>query len=808
MWQAYMLSSAGLINRIFNNTMQRYIFILLLIPFIISTSFSANQITGEQLLEMSLEELMNVTVKTGNITGLALSKTPVSITYISAEDIAITPARNIYDLLEVYVPGVLFVNHYDSPHVGVRGLLVDRNYKFLLLVNGRNMNLKAHNGATSELEMWDLGDIEKIEIIRGPGSVTYGPGAVAGIINITTKKNVGKNDLNIAAKYGLPYNNYGLSVAYSKKIGNDNLYVYTGVQRTEGYKLPTIYGPQIDHVFDYFNPETSINRVPVDYMADYLNYPQIKFNVEYDFLRDWSLQLRYTRQGATQNPALPKGYKQIGYDSLGSPTLSSPINLLQTQDQHFTINLKNESDFNNNFHLSSLLSFSSESYIRQMEWLLTFPKNVSPSWDSVLMFQDLTNLWNKAYDFSESSLLANFIVNKEFSDYLSIAAGFEGSYNHWGPGWGKDRRNFLMGDNGNIISGTDSYIYASKYLYRGVPEGQGYFVGNGWNTFTYSFLCEALYQPLENFSILMSARSDKDTYSKWLFSPRIAFISKLMDNNILKLVIQQSQRMNTSSQLLIQHLTGTETKPETLNGIELIYSGLLKDNWLINASAFYNNLDIISWYEVGRTTKPTGNLDVFGIELESKFIFDNLDITINQSIVKQLDWKLADSVFFSGISYSDYYLNLNNLAFSSSGNDLSNWANFATKLIVNYKLINNKLILHLDSRVFWGFEGEKEGVNSFKAAMDPSHPDYLKMVEILRVIEATDMYGIDFRVNFSLGYFITENFKLSAYAMNIFGYGDYKRYSYDSGIKKTSNYFRGSFIEEPTALFLQFDFYY
>jgi len=61
----------------------------------------------EEILAMSLQELMGVTVAIGGITGMDLSRVPASVTIISREDIEMTPARNILDLLEVYVPGAV-----------------------------------------------------------------------------------------------------------------------------------------------------------------------------------------------------------------------------------------------------------------------------------------------------------------------------------------------------------------------------------------------------------------------------------------------------------------------------------------------------------------------------------------------------------------------------------------------------------------------------------------------------------------------------------------------------------------------------
>src|SRR5439155_3059341 len=118
-------------------------------------------------------------------------------------------------LLEVYVPGALWMAHNEGPHPGFRGIIVDRNYKFLLLVDGRLMNQKAHDGAVTELENWDLSDIAQIDVLRGPGSVTYGPGAIAGVISITTKS--ARKFAGQEARFTLvaPYDSRGIAVQKS-----------------------------------------------------------------------------------------------------------------------------------------------------------------------------------------------------------------------------------------------------------------------------------------------------------------------------------------------------------------------------------------------------------------------------------------------------------------------------------------------------------------------------------------------------------------------------------------------------------------
>jgi outer membrane cobalamin receptor len=140
---------------------------------------------AENVWDMSLEQLMNVNVRTAaTLTESNPHKSPSSVTVITAEDIAVTPARNLLDMMEIYVPGFIYMNHSIGPVFGIRGALVDRPYQYLVTVNGVNVNYKAHYGARLELLNWDLNDIQRVEIVRGPGSVTYGPGAVGGVINI------------------------------------------------------------------------------------------------------------------------------------------------------------------------------------------------------------------------------------------------------------------------------------------------------------------------------------------------------------------------------------------------------------------------------------------------------------------------------------------------------------------------------------------------------------------------------------------------------------------------------------------------
>ena len=112
-------------------------------------------------------------------------------------------ARSLDEALEIYVPNMQFMrNHHGAAAMGVRTILSSTNNKVLLLVNGRVINHRLQQGAFSERDLPTLGDIHHIDVIRGPGSAVYGPGAVAGVINIITQSHQTFTGLDTTIRLG------------------------------------------------------------------------------------------------------------------------------------------------------------------------------------------------------------------------------------------------------------------------------------------------------------------------------------------------------------------------------------------------------------------------------------------------------------------------------------------------------------------------------------------------------------------------------------------------------------------------------
>jgi outer membrane receptor protein involved in Fe transport len=132
--------------------------------------------------------LLNTPLKTGSFLDLDLRQSPVSLTIITKDQIDASGARTLSELLEIYVPGFQYmINKWDGTLWGMRGVATDRNTKFIFAVNGIKENAESRDGACMETDLGLLGDIERVEVLRGPAGLVYGSGAIAGVVNLVTR---------------------------------------------------------------------------------------------------------------------------------------------------------------------------------------------------------------------------------------------------------------------------------------------------------------------------------------------------------------------------------------------------------------------------------------------------------------------------------------------------------------------------------------------------------------------------------------------------------------------------------------------
>lgn len=143
---------------------------------------------GDDITNLSLEQLMQVqVVVTAARREQKIEAVPYAISVITDEDIRQSGARSIPDALRL-VPGVDVADlAFGEAAVSPRGFHGFLSNQVLVLVDGRQIFDSLFGGTLWGAWPFQLDDIARIEVIRGPGGVTWGANAVNGVINIITK---------------------------------------------------------------------------------------------------------------------------------------------------------------------------------------------------------------------------------------------------------------------------------------------------------------------------------------------------------------------------------------------------------------------------------------------------------------------------------------------------------------------------------------------------------------------------------------------------------------------------------------------
>jgi iron complex outermembrane receptor protein len=164
----------------------------LLLPFVsataqVETADAAHDSTNP-LRDLSLEQLGDVKVTTVSKEPEQIWRTAAAIFVLTSEDIQRSGATSIPQALRL-IPGVE-VGRIDSNQwaVGIRGSESNFSKGVLVLIDGRSVYTPLFAGVYWDVQDVMLEDIDRIEVVRGPGATVWGPNSADGVINIITKK--------------------------------------------------------------------------------------------------------------------------------------------------------------------------------------------------------------------------------------------------------------------------------------------------------------------------------------------------------------------------------------------------------------------------------------------------------------------------------------------------------------------------------------------------------------------------------------------------------------------------------------------
>lgn len=196
------------------------------------------QLDTSDLTSKSLEELMQIPVTTVSRREERLSQAPAAIHVITQDDIRRSGVTSIPEALRM-APGV-HVAKVDAHSwaISSRGFNDTFANKLLVMIDGRSVYTPLFSGVFWDVQDTILEDIERIEVVRGPGASLWGANAVNGVINIITKKASETQGGLVTAGFGTEEQGFG-SFRYGQKIKED-LYarVYGKIYNRDSSALP------------------------------------------------------------------------------------------------------------------------------------------------------------------------------------------------------------------------------------------------------------------------------------------------------------------------------------------------------------------------------------------------------------------------------------------------------------------------------------------------------------------------------------------------------------------------------------------
>ena len=291
------------------------------------------------LTELSLEQLMQLKVPevySASKFEQKATEAPSSVTVITSDEIKRYGYRTLGDLL-ASVQGfyVSYDRNYDF--LGARGVnLGDFNSRILLLINGHRINNDLNDGAYVDTAfLLDVDLIDRVEIIRGPGSVLYGNNAFFGVINVITRQGKQINGVEESGMYG-SYNAYSGRVTIGEQITNGLQFLLSGTIYHDDGPADLFY-PQFD------TPSLNVNN-GVAHNMDGDGFGSFFGSVNY---QDFTVEGGYIDREKTN----PTGqYSESAPPGVNLTTFDDPR--LQTEDDRSYVTFKYAHKFSDTLDVS------------------------------------------------------------------------------------------------------------------------------------------------------------------------------------------------------------------------------------------------------------------------------------------------------------------------------------------------------------------------------------------------------------------------------------------------------------------------
>ncbi|MBN2210844.1 MAG: TonB-dependent receptor [Sedimentisphaerales bacterium] len=401
-------------------------------------------VATEELLFMELPQVVTATLKEQST-----ADAPCAINVVTAEDIRLHGYRSLKDII-IDVPGWIDVSDSNEEIVAVRGIFASTTNKILILINGHRMN-DLNLGRWNTDQFIGLDVVERIEFVKGPGSVLYGTGALIGVINIITKSGADVNGWEVKQAASLHRNgeDYQTSVTWGKKgYTLDALFNFTYLDA---------HGAAIDQPAYLDNPPAGqLSRKGRVYLG---RYPD-NFSSFASFREDrWRLDLRYEHY-ARATPRCPNSAFYSWSRELVRPLY---------QENTFYVNFEYIYPIDDDSRLTINPSLNHYE-LEELSWITSHGADRLPLYGSRSGQDTQYNQWG-----------LKLLYSRTMNDDLDIMLGFD----------------TLLTDfyDMNAVSGSGG----NSFTITAADEGRWHLMGG---------LAQMIWSPLDRLDVTLSARYD------------------------------------------------------------------------------------------------------------------------------------------------------------------------------------------------------------------------------------------------------------------------------------------------------------
>ena len=592
----------------------RYLTILLILASWVENANSNQHQADEQpddFFDLSPEELANIPIAIASGSAQPASRAAAVATVITADTIDAMGATQLHEVLET-VPGLhVTIDPLSYDHTySMRGIHNTNGSQVLLLLNGTRLSTPFLGSRTAGFQM-PVEHIQRIEVIRGPGSAVYGADAFAGVINIITKRANDINGTKIGGRVGTWDTQSGWAQHGGQWAGWDVAANFQ-YQHTNGDDDRIVESDLQSGLDQGFGTQASL--APGRYLSGF---------------QSWNAQLGLQRQYVDINVwAWKQNDKGVG---AGIATSLDPGGRFNSENYLADIHLSSEDHFEN-LKLDAHLSYL---YSNFQSLLKAFPNNTS------LLIGSDGNI-----DFANPAGLVNFpegVIGapdrREQIPTIELTGIYNGWENHtWRLSGGyryetintNEHKNFGPG----IIDGTQPVVNSDLTNISGTPFV--YLENTSRSVWSASLQDEWSFA--EDW--LLTAGVRYDYYSDFgnTINPRVGISWAINDELTTKLLYGRAFRApsfaeqgNINNPVL---LGNPNLDPETINTIELAFNYVPLSNLRTGLNVY--------WYQISDLIQPVADLG------ETTVTSQNASDQQGYGLELEWDWQIIDQLGVSG----------------------------------------------------------------------------------------------------------------------------------------------------------------